>query len=77
MIEVEGMKYYTPREIANQSLIVNSKNKGDYAFILTLIRKGLLNGVTSNTSKNIAYKVVSEAEIDRYNKERFNPTVKL
>ena len=45
MQNIEPEKFYTPKEIADNKFIVNSKGKGDYNFILKLINRGVLKAM--------------------------------
>ena len=64
---MSGENYYKPREIVNQGLIVNSKGKQDYGFVLRLIKNGDLKSVVFNEASQIKYNLVSESEIAKYN----------
>jgi len=67
-----GERYLKPREIADLGLITNSmghKNPySNYQYILKLIKRGDLKAKNYSTGKIRKYWLVSEREIDRYNK---------
>lgn len=67
MIEIDGDKFYKPREIADEGLILNSKGNKDYRFVLRLIESGRLEARQWNDSKKLPYYVVSQKEIKRFN----------
>lgn len=67
MFELNKVKYYTPREIADKAMIVNRKNKGDYGFVLRLIQQGKIKAQVFNEDSKIPYFMVTQAEIDKYN----------
>lgn len=69
MTTIDGVVYYSPREIANDKLIVNSRGNGDYGYIHRLINSGELGAIVYNKKSQIAYKLVSEPEIKRFNSQ--------
>jgi hypothetical protein len=71
MIEQNGKRWYKPSEIAKRELIKNSVGKGDYRFVLRLIKGGQLKAETWNVSGEKPYFVVSQDEIDSFNEARF------
>jgi len=71
MIEQNGKDWYKPSEIAEQAMIKNSVGKGDYRFIIRLIKNGRLKSETWNTAGDKSYYIVSHDEIKRYNEARF------
>ena len=71
MIEASGEKYFSPREITDMKLITNTKGKGDYNYVLSLIRDGKLSAKVLNEGKQVTYYVVSMTEIERFNNSRF------
>ena len=73
MLVINGMVHYTPKEIAEQGLIVNSRGKRDYSFVLRLVRAGKLEYRVFNEESKIPYYLIPETEIERYN-NRFNLT---
>lgn len=69
MITVNGENYFSPREIATENMIVNSKGKGDYMFVIRLINKGKIEAKVFNKESKIPYYMVSDKEIKRYNSQ--------
>lgn len=68
MKSIEGKRWYRPKEIADLALITNSRGKGDYNFVLQLIRSGRLRARDYATGpKGMHYWLVPEDEIARYN----------
>ena len=61
-----GKQWYRPREIAELGLILNSRGKSDYNFILELIKSGRLRAKNYSTGKVRQYWLVPEDEIERY-----------
>ena len=62
--------WYTPREIAEKRMIVNSRGdmalpSGNYAYVLRLIKNGTLKAKVYNKGKRPNY-LVPESEIKRY-----------
>jgi len=66
MRTIYGKKWYKPSEIAKLGLILNSKGKGDYNFVLNLIKSGRLRAKDYSNGKKVSYWLVPEDEIDRY-----------
>lgn len=66
MITINNVNYYTPREIAENKLIVNRKGKGDYGHVLRLIKSGRLEAKVFNSESKIPYYMVAEEEINRF-----------
>ena len=71
MIEHNGEKWYKPSEIAKLELIKNTIGKGDYRFVVRMIKSGKLKAETWNSSGSKPYFIVSDSEIDNYNNTRF------
>jgi hypothetical protein len=67
-MEIIDNKLYKPRDIAEQALILNTKGKQDYWYILHLIRKGVLKAIDKGTGKTSHY-MVNGTEIKRYKRE--------
>lgn len=69
MKEVNGVKWYKPREIAKLGLIRSSSGTnnphGNYTFIMNLIKRGKLNAINYST-KELPYYLVSEKAIKAY-----------
>ena len=76
MIEQNGKRWFKPSEIAKKSLIKNSVGKGDYRYVLRLIKRGDLHAETWNARGEKPYFVVSKDEIDSFNEQRFAGTLK-
>lgn len=71
MIELNGIKYLTPKEIATEKIITNRKDNSDYGFVLRLIKNNVLKAQIFNEDSKIPYYLVAEAEIAKY-KNRFS-----
>lgn len=71
MMVLGGVMYYTPREIADSKLIVNSRGNGDYYLVHRLINSGRLKALVTNPDAEVKYKLVSNIEIERYNNSLF------
>lgn len=71
MIESQGKRYFSPREISDQALITNSKGKGDYNYVLNLIKEGRIPAVIVNEGKQVPYYMVAEDAIKDFNDTRF------
>ncbi len=71
MLEHKGKRYYKPSEIAKQNLIQNSVGRGDYRYVLRLIKRGELKAEVWNASGDKPYYIVSQDEIDSFNESRF------
>lgn len=67
MVTINGTTYYKPREIAEQSLIVNSKGKADYGYVLRLVKTGKLKAKIFNEDSQIPYYLVPASEVQKYN----------
>lgn len=68
MIQINGKTYLKPSEIAQQGLIVNTKGKSDYKFILNLIKSGRLPALRLNDdTKKTPYYAVDESAVREYN----------
>jgi len=76
MLEQNGQVWYKPSEIAKRELIKNSVGKGDYRYVLRLIKRGSLHAEQWNVTGDKPYFVISQEEIDRYNGARFTGTLK-
>jgi hypothetical protein len=65
-----GKRWYRPREIARQRLIVNStghdNEDSNYAYVLMLIRTKRLRAKDYSNSPRIHYWLVPEDEVARY-----------
>lgn len=61
-----GKDWYKPSEIAERMLIVNTKGKPDYHYVLRLIKGGHLQAKNLGLGKT-PYFVVSAKEIQRFN----------
>jgi hypothetical protein len=71
--EVKSMKImpnklYKPSEIARLGIILNTKNKPDYKYILGLIKSGQLIAVNKGL-RDTPYYMISGMELIRYKKE--------
>ena len=69
-----GKVFYRPREIAERSLITNSKGgagtiESNYNYVLSLIRDGQLKAKNYSRGKKLNYYLVPEDEIERFNTE--------
>lgn len=60
-----GQTWYRPREIADYGLILNSRGRKDYYFVLELIKSGRLRAKDYGRGK-VPYWLVPESEIARY-----------
>lgn len=67
MITLNGVDYYSPKEIVKEKLIVNRKGVGDYGFTLRLIKQGKIKAEVFNEDSKIPYYMVSKDEVDKYN----------
>lgn len=78
MKEVNGVRWYKPREIAKLGLIKSTagtnNHYGNYAFIMNLIKRNKLKAVNYST-KDRPYYLVSEKEITAYHDtyDKHNP----
>jgi hypothetical protein len=72
MRNIEGKKWYRPREIAELGLIKNSTGgnniESNYNFILVQIRNGNLRAKNYSEGHKLAYYLVSEDAITEYHK---------
>lgn len=66
--EVKPNLWYYPQTIAKKSWIVNSKGKGDYFYILKLIKKDCLRAKNFGLGK-VPYYRIKGSEILRFVKE--------
>lgn len=71
---LHGKVFYRPREIAERGLITNSKGgdasiDSNYTYILSLIRDGKLKAKNYSRGTKMAYYLVPEDEIERFNIE--------
>lgn len=66
-LQINGRTYFKPSEIAQQGLIVNTKGKSDYKFVLRLINSGKLPSIIINSSEKLQYKAVAEDDVNQYN----------
>ncbi len=70
MQQIEGKRWYKPREIAKLRLIVNSTNgdneNSNYAFVLKLIKTGKLHAKDYSAGSGMRLWLVPEEEIERY-----------
>lgn len=69
---LRGKIFYRPREIAERGLITNSKGgagtiESHYSYVLSLIRSGDLKATNYSRGKKLAYYLVSEDEVERFN----------
>jgi hypothetical protein len=69
-----GKIFYRPREIAELGLITNAKGgagsiSGHYDYILNLIHDGKLKARNYSRKATFKHYLVSEDEINRFNKE--------
>lgn len=67
MLQINGKTYLKPSEIAQQGLIVNTKGKSDYKFVLRLIKSGKLPSRQFNDSEKLPYYIVAEDDVRAYN----------
>lgn len=63
----EAKQWLKPSEIANMSLIVNSKGRGDYRYVLRLIKNGKLKARDWSQAGEKPYWLVHVEDIDKYN----------
>lgn len=69
-----GKVFYRPREIAERGLITNSKGgdasiDSNYTYVLALIRDGKLKAKNYSRGAKMAYYLIPEDEIERFNGE--------
>ena len=62
-------EWLKPSEIAKNGLITNSKGKGDYRYVLRLIKANKLKARNWALSGDKPYFMVHVDEIERYRKE--------
>jgi len=69
---VINKEWFKPSELAKYNLITNSKGKGDYRYVLKLIKNGKLKARDWSSTGNKPYWLVHWTEITNYNNELAN-----
>lgn len=65
MVNINGVQYYTPSEIAERGLISSPRGTSSYHYVVRMIKENRLKAGIAN-DKNVPRYLVSETEIERF-----------
>jgi hypothetical protein len=68
-MNIEPNKMYSPRDIADNGFILNSKGKPDYLFVLKLIRREVLPASDYTFGSRVPHYMVAGRDIVNYKRQ--------